>query len=330
MNLSRRLFAGSLLAGAASAQEFHARITNLTAAGQVSNPYGLRLGPDGDLYICEIGAHRISKLNLKTKQFTVVLDGQKEPYDLRFDQNGLLYFVDMPAHQVLSLDLKTRKLTVVAGTGSPGFGGDGGPAVVAQLKQPHSIAFNGPGELLICDIGNHRIRAVDLVTGLISTFAGTGEPGTMEDGAARAGAPLNGPRAMDFNKQGSLYIALREGNRVYRLDPKTDRFRHVAGTGEKGYSGDSSDARRARLSGPKAVCCAADGSIYLADTESHTIRRISTTGIITTVAGTGVRGDGPLGDPLQCRLSRPHGVFAAPDGRVFIGDSEANAVRQIA
>ena len=319
-----------MLAGAASAQDVHARITNLTTAGQVSNPYGLRLGPDGDLYICEIGAHRISKLNLKTNALTVVIDGQNEPYDLRFDQKGVLYFVDMPAHQVRSLDLKTRALTVVAGTGRPGFSGDDGPATAAQLKQPHSIAFNGSGELLICDIGNHRIRAVNLVTGLISTFAGTGEAVAMEDGAARASAPLNGPRAMDFDKQGSLYVALREGNRVYRLEPKTDRFQHVAGTGEKGYGGDGSSARLAQLSGPKAVCCASDGSIYLADTESHTVRRISNMGIISTVAGTGVRGDGPLGDPLQCRLSRPHGVFAAPNGRVFIGDSEANAVRQIA
>ena len=118
---------------------------------------------------------------------------------------------------------------------------------------------------------------------------------------------------------------LREGNAVYRIE--RGRFRHVAGTGEQGHTGDGADARQAKLSGPKAISCAPDGIVYIADTESHTIRRIDANGVITTVAGTGERGDGPEGDPFKCRLSRPHGVYADRGGSVFISDSEANRIR---
>lgn len=332
--MNRRTFTAALMAQMARAQGKRERIENLTAAGAVNNPFGLRKGPDGDLYICEIGNHRISKLNLQTHALITVIGGLKEPYDLRFDARGTLYFVDMPAHQVLSLDAITGKAKVVAGTGSAGFSGDDGPAVEAELKQPHSIAFDRAGRLLICDIGNHRIRMVDLGSGKISTFAGTGEAGATKDGAKREGTPLNGPRAMDFGQDGALYLVLREGNRVYRLDAKTDTYRHIAGTGEKGYEGDGGDARLAKLSGPKAISCAADGAIYIADTESHTIRKISAAGAIETVAGTGKRGDGPTGDPRQCGLARPHGVFSGgafgyTSGAVFIADSEANQIRRI-
>ncbi len=325
--MRRRTFTLALMAQAANAQS--ARIENVTAAGAVNNPYGLRIGPDGELYICEIGNHRISRLNLQSRKLTTVIDGQKEPYDLRFDARGTLYFVDMPAHRVLSVDAGTGKAKVVAGTGTAGFSGDGGMAVEAELKQPHSIAFDGAGRLLICDIGNHRIRMVDLRSGRIWTFAGTGEAAATKDGAKREGTPLNGPRAMDFGADGALYLVLREGNRVYRLDARSDTYRHIAGTGEKGYAGDGGDARLAKLSGPKAISCAADGAIYIADTESHTIRKISPAGAIETVAGTGKRGDGPAGDPKQCALARPHGVFADTSGVVFVGDSEANQIRRI-
>ena len=329
VTVSRRIFIGALAALSARSQVRDRRISDLTEKGAVNNPYGLRTGPDGALYICEIGNHRISRLDLQSRKLTTVLDGQKEPYDLRFDRNGILYFVDMPAHQVRALNLQTGGVTVVAGTGEPGFGGDGGPAAQARLKQPHSIAFNPEGRLLICDIGNHRIRMVDLSSGTISTFAGTGEQGATPDGAPRKGTPLNGPRALDFGADGSLYLVLREGNALYCLDPKKDSYRHVAGTGEKGYTGDGADARTAKLSGPKAICCAGDGSVYIADTESHTIRQISRKGIISTVAGTGMRGDGPIGDPLKCGLSRPHGVFVDKSGTIFIGDSEAHRIRKI-
>ena len=196
----------------------------------------------------------------------------------------------------------------------------------AQLRQPHSIAIDGKGRLLICDIGNHRIRSVDLSTGRIETFGGTGERQPTPDGAAVTGTPLNGPRTIAVDAAGHLFLALREGNAIYRIDRDTGRIHHVAGTGQQGYAGDGGPAGRAALAGPKGLACAA-GTLYVADTENHVVRRIDLgSGIITTVLGTGRRGDGPEPDPLQCALSRPHGVHAA-GGNLYVGDSEAHRIR---
>jgi DNA-binding beta-propeller fold protein YncE len=313
---------------------------------QVNNPYGLVTGPDGALYICEIGNHVVRRLDLKTGKLTVAAgSGEKgysgdggpataaklnEPYEVRFDADGNMYFVEMQNHVVRRVDRKTHIISTVAGTGAPGFSGDGGPAVKAQFRQPHSIAFDKTGGLLVCDIGNNRIRRIDLKTGLIDTFAGTGEKNPTPDGAPLAGTPLNGPRAIAVDDQGNLYVALREGNAIYKIDLESKRISHIAGTGEKGYTGDGGPAVAAKLSGPKGVSLAPGGALYIADTESHTIRRIDLkTGIITTVVGTGERGDGVDPDPLKCKLSRPHGIFVDSKGVLFVGDSENHRIRRL-
>jgi DNA-binding beta-propeller fold protein YncE len=316
------------------------------AKAGINNPYGLAIGPDGALYFCEIGNHRVRRLDLKTNLIsTVAGSGQKgyagdggpalaaamnEPYEVRFDRGGNMFFAEMQNHVVRRVDAKTHAITTVAGTGVAGFSGDGGPAVKAQLRQPHSIAFDPQGRLLICDIGNLRIRRVDLETGAIETWAGTGERKPTPDGAPIAGTPLNGPRAITVDPDGNLYLVLREGNAVYRMDPRAGKIFHIAGTGETGYDGDGGPAKLARLSGPKGVAWAPGGSLYLADTESHTIRRIDLkSGTITTVIGTGQRGDGPDGDARQCRLSRPHGIFVGSTGAVYVADSESHRVRTL-
>ena len=109
---------------------------------------------------------------------------------------------------------------------------------------------------------------------------------------------------------------------------KAMTLHHLAGTGESGYDGDGGPAQHALLSGPKGIAVGPGGGVYIADTESHTIRRIDQkNGTITTVVGDGTRHDGPDGDPLQCGLARPHGVYVDPQGRVYIGDSENHRVR---
>jgi sugar lactone lactonase YvrE len=311
---------------------------------RINNPYGLTMGPDGALYFCEVDNHRVRRMDLKTHQLSAVAGNGRpgysgdggpaqsaslnQPYEVRFDPAGNMFFVEMQNHIVRRVDARTRIISTVAGTGQPGFGGDGGPADKAQLRQPHSIAFSTDGSLLICDIGNRRIRRVDLSSGTIDTFAGTGDAAPTRDGAPVAGTSLNGPRALTTDSAGNIYLALREGNAVYRIDAQDHRLHHIAGTGEQGYTGDGGPARLAKLSGPKGIAYAPDGSLYIADTESHTIRRIDLkTGIIQTVAGTGERGDGPDGDPLGCRLSRPHGILVDPAGVIYIGDSESHRIR---
>jgi len=264
-------------------------------------------------------------------------DGQKateaslnEPYEVRFDRQGNLYVVERMNHVVRLVDARTGLIRTVAGNGKAGFSGDDGPAVSASLHEPHSIQLDGKGNLYICDIRNHRIRRVNLQSGIITTFAGTGERAPTPDGAKITGTPLNGPRALDFDKQGNLWLALREGNAVYKLDLKRGRLHHVAGTGVQGFSGNGGLAKLATLSGPKGLSVGPNGNIYLSDTESHSIRMINVRKqTLELIAGTGDRGDGPEGDPKSCKMSRPHGVFAASDGAIYVGDSEAHRVRVI-
>ena len=312
---------------------------------EVNNPYGLVIGPDGALYFCDLDNQRIRRLDLKTRRTTVVAgNGQRAyggdggpataaalnmPHEIRFDAVGNMYIAERDNHVVRKVEAKTGIISTFAGTGMPGFSGDGGPAARAQLRQPHSIAVDPSGKLLICDIGNHRIRQVDFSTGMIETYGGTGERQPTPDGTPVKTAPLNGPRTMSFDGDGNLYLALREGNAIYRIASKAGTIHHLAGTGEQGYSGDGGPARLAKLAGPKGLAHGG-GRLYVADTESHVIRSIDlATGVITTVLGTGRRGDGPEPDPLRCALSRPHGVLVGPDGVLYVADSEAHRIRVV-
>ena len=310
---------------------------------EVNNPYGLVIGPDRGLYFCDLDNQRIRRLDLTTHRTTIVAgNGQKGysgdggpatdaslnmPHEIQFDSAANLYIAERDNHVVRKVDAKTGVISTFAGTGASGFSGDGGPATRAQLRQPHSIAVDPAGRLLICDIGNHRIRQVGLSSGIIETYGGTGERQPTSDGAPVKRTPLNGPRTIAINRDGDLYLALREGNAIYRIARNTATIHHVAGTGEQGYSGDGGPARAATLAGPKGLALAR-GRLYVADTENHVVRLIElATGIITTVLGTGQRGDGPEPDPRRCRLSRPHGVFVDSAGILYVGDSEAHRIR---
>lgn len=316
------------------------------AAAQINNPFGIARGPDGALYLCDTDNHRIRKLTPDGKIQTVAGTGERgwsgdggpalsaklnEPYEVRFDKSGAVFWVERMSHTVRKLDPATGVITTVAGSGEMGFGGDGGPATKAKMNQPHSISFDAAGDLYICDILNHRIRKVDMKSGVISTFAGTGEKKTATDGSKFAGAPLFGPRAMDFDKNGQMWLALREGNALYRLDLSAGTLHHVAGAGGKpGFAGNGGPAKAATLGGPKGVSIDAKGKVYFADTESHSIRYFDpTTDTVDVLAGTGQKGDGPEPDPLKCKMGRPHGVFVDTDGSILIGDSEAHRVRRV-
>jgi sugar lactone lactonase YvrE len=315
------------------------------SATQVNNPYGIVFGPDGAIYFCDLDNQRIRRFDPRTKQVTTIAgsgtrgysgDGGPAvqgslnmPHEIQFDRQGNLYIAERDSHVIRKVDARTQIISTVAGTGVAGFSGDDGPAVTAQLRQPHSIVFDRDGTLLICDIGNHRIRRLHLDTGIIETWAGTGQPADTPDGAPVAGTPLRGPRTMAMAANGDLYLALREGNAIFRIDARTKTLHRVAGTGEQGFTGDGGPALAAKLGGPKGLAWA-PGQLFVADTENHAIRRIDlTTGLISTVLGTGARGDGPETSPAECRLARPHGLLADPSGGLYVTDSEAHRIRKL-
>jgi hypothetical protein len=312
----------------------------------ISQPFGICTGPDGALYVCEVGCHVIRRVDLQSGMMTTVAgcgrrgyagDGGpaaaselNEPYEVRFDSRGNMLFVEMQNHVVRKVDAESGMISTLAGNGTPGFSGDGGPATAAQLNQPHSIVLDNEDRLYVCDIRNHRIRTVDPVTGHIATFAGTGEQSATPDNAGFAGTPLNGPRALEFDGNHALYLALREGNAIFRMDLHERTLQHLAGTGRSGYTGDGGPAKIAQLAGPKGVSLSKTGDLYFADTESHTVRVLrKSSGIVETVIGDGTPGDGPDGDPLRCRLNRPHGVFVSADDWLYIGDSNNHRVRRL-
>jgi sugar lactone lactonase YvrE len=316
------------------------------ASAQLADPNGIARGPDGALYICDTMNHRIRRVALDGKIATVAGNGEKgfagdggpalaaklnEPYEVRFDRLGNVYWVERLNHCVRKLDIKSGVISTIAGTGASGYSGDGGPAAKAQLSEPHSLSFDRADDLYIADVRNHRVRKVAMQTGLITTLVGNGKREPTPDGATLSDAtPVAGPRALDFGADGSLWLALREGNAVYRLDLTSGTIHHIAGTGKKGSSGDGNLAKNATLDGPKGIAVGPAGTVYVVDTENHVIRAIDPkTGIIVRVAGTGIAGDGPESDPLNCALNRPHGVFVDRDGTFFIGDTLTNRVRMV-
>jgi sugar lactone lactonase YvrE len=312
----------------------------------VNNPYGVVVGPDQALYFCEVDTGRTRRLDLTSGRLTTFAgNGDKAyagdggpalqasfsaPHEIRFDASGHLFVVERDAHVVRRVDARTGITTTVAGTGEAGFSGDGGAATAAQLRQPHSIAFDAGGDLLVCDIGTQRLRLVATRDGTIRTLSGTGEREPTPDEGPLAGTPLRGPRSIDTDDQGNAYLVLREGNAVFRLDLAAGRLQRIAGTGTTGYTGDGGPALSATFNGPKGIAySAADRSLYIVDTENHVIRRMNLeSGLIETVLGTGQSGDGPDGDPLTCRLARPHGVYVH-QGVVYVTDSESHRVRAI-
>lgn len=352
MRLLQRLipitFALGLLASAARAAGTVEVLVGRGAPGEagrivLKNPFGVLRAPDGSLWWCEYDGHCIRRLTPEGRLVTVAGTGEpgysgdngpataarlNQPHEIRLDREGNCFVSDMRNHAIRRIDRLTGDITTVAGTGKPGYSGDGGPATQATLSQPHSLQFDPDGHLLVGDTGNHVLRRVDRGTGVITTLAGTGKPGPTPDDAPLAGTPLNGPRAIDFDAQGRLWLATREGNQLFVIDPATRRIRRVAGTGQKGPAGDNGPALDARLTGPKGVTVLpgradSPAGVVLVDTESHTLRRVEpASGRIERILGTGAKGDAFHPDPLLCPLARPHGVGIEPDGSLLVGDSE--------
>ena len=219
-------------------------------------------------------------------------------------------------------------ITTIAGTGEQVYGGDGGPAVRAQLNWPYGVAVDSAGNVYISDLFDHRIRRVD-TRGTITTIAGTGKQGYSGDGGPAVKAQLANPQGVAVDGAGNVYIADRSNSRIRRIDTE-GMITTIAGTGAKGYSGDGGPAVGAELNWPFGVALDRTGNLYIADSNNHRIRRVDTTGVINTIAGNGelgYSGDGALA--VHARLFQPSGLAVDDAGNLYFADAPNQSVRRV-
>jgi DNA-binding beta-propeller fold protein YncE len=338
---------------AGTGKKGHTGDGGLAAKATMSEPFHCELDGKGNLYVAEATNHCIRKINLKSGIITTVAgNGKKgytgdggqatdatfnEPYAVVVDKDDNLFIVDRLNAVVRKVDGKSGVVSTVAGNGKKDFAGDGGKGTAASLREPNDCILDGKGGLLIADVGDWRIRRLDLSTGVITTFAGTGRakfPPKMKIDRAKCGdggpadkAIVVGARAVCIDGKGNTFICEREGSAVRKVDAK-GIITTIAGTSERGYKGDNGPAKDAVFDGPKGIRCDAAGNIYVVDCENHCIRKIDAKSmIVTTVAGgkKGTGGDG--GNATKAAMDRPHGCIIDAAGTIYIADTNNHRVR---
>ena len=323
-------------------------------AAQLNYPVGVAVDGSGNLYIADLGNHRIRKVDAAGVISTVAGAGStgesgggfggdggpataaqlRSPAGVALDGAGNLYIADALNNRIRKVD-SAGTITTVAGAGTEGFGGDGGPATAAQLYRPAGVALDGAGNLYIADFGNNRIRKVD-AAGVISTVAGAGSTGESGGGFGGDGGPavaarLYLPRGVALDGAGNLYIADLLNHRIRKVDA-AGVISTVAGagsTGESGggFGGDGGPAVAARLNFPVGVAVDGSGNLYIADTDNDRIRKVDAAGVISTVAGGGYGGDG--GPAVAAQLNWPFDVALDGAGNLYIADWLHNRIRKV-
>ncbi len=304
------------------------RVAKEPDPARVNEPFAVAFDAAGRMYGVEYTrGNRLFRVG-KDRTVEFVAEGFHGLHDVAIGRNGLVFLADTFNHRICGFDPATGAVSVVAGTGTAGFGGDGGPAAAATFNQAYcgSLSPDG-GSLLVADLMNARLRRIELESGRVTTVAGNGEKGKPLDGAAPLKTPLAGPRAACEAADGTIYLALREGNAVVEI--KEGRVRTVVNaSGRSGYAGDGGQAREALLAGPKYVSLDRRGRLLIADTENHCIRRYDPQkGTIATVAGVPTKAGASIGaDLLATQLARPHGCCLDPAGRLVIADSDNDRI----
>lgn len=326
------------------------------AAALLNQPYGLALDPAGNLYIADLGNARVRRISPSGTIQTVAGGGQTvpggnvtapavnvqllQPRNVAVDSNGALYVSDFAAHTVYKLS-PSGILSTFAGNGNAGFSGDGSTPVLAQLRAPAGLAIDGAGNVYIADSGNNRIRKVS--SSAISTvFSVAGPTGV----AISAAGTLYIASSTYFGTQlkaiggvaPCMDVALDQAGNVYATEGQFVRkmatssaVMLVAGSGASRYfGGDNGPATSARLHNPYAVTADNDGTLYIADSANHRIRKISPAGTISTLAGTGEAGSkGDNGPAAAAQLNGPLGVAVDSSHNVYVADTGNNALRRI-
>jgi sugar lactone lactonase YvrE len=251
---------------------------------------------------------RTFRLGSVTARAPVAAADVEEPFAVAVDADGSVLIADRAANRIW----RVRP-------------GSAERASIAEVREPIDVAVGPNGHVYAVSAN----RIVRISAGAVTTVAGTGERAFSGDGGPATQATLNAPDSLAFDGAGNLYVAEYE-NRVRRLDASTGTIATVAGTGAEGYGGDGGQATAAVISHPHGLAVAVDGTMFIADTWNHRIRRVDTAGVITTVAGTGAEGDGGDGGPATRALfNDPVHVALGPDGSLYVTDGSNNRVRRI-
>ena len=249
------------------------------------------------------------------------------------DSMGTVYIADTFNHRIRRVDAASGLISTLAGTGPPRFNGDNGPADKAGLNEPVALAVDErAGRLYIADLANYRVRALELSTGRIITYAGSGSSDYDGDGQPAAQAGLSGPSGLALDTEGNLYISDTFSGRIRRVDAQSGGIMTVAGDGtEYRYQGMPKEFSTS-LARPAGIALAPDGKLYITDSDNHLIRMWnSTSKIITSVAGKGIPeffGDG--GPANHCGLNYPFGVALDSAGNIYIADTFNHRIRMMA
>ncbi|MEE8259756.1 MAG: SMP-30/gluconolactonase/LRE family protein [Nitrospinaceae bacterium] len=303
---------------------------------------GVAVDSEGNLFISHRSKNRIRRVGKDGVITTIAGNGTAGfsgdngpalkaafnfPAGLCLDQAGNLYVADRNNHRVRRIDT-LGIVTTVAGTGTPDWGGDGGPAVEAHLNYPSDLICDGKGNLYISDRSNNRIRKVD-ARGTISTVVGLGLPEFGGDFGPATDAFLKYPFGIDLDQKGNLYIADRGNNRIRKVDTQ-GIITTVAGDGTHFFAGDYGPATRASLAYPTDVVVDDRGTLYIADRNNNRIRKVDSLGILTTVMGIGkyeYNGDNEIASETTLHL--PFALALSPDGKLIIVDRNHFRVRSM-
>ena len=310
------------------------------ATAQLDQPRGVAMDAAGNLYIADGNNYRIRKLATNGIITTVAgtgmagYSGDNGPavsaqlaYQLSVAVNaaGELFIADSFNHRIRKV-AANGIITTIAGNGFPGYSGDGGPAMSAQLNNINGVAVDAAGNLYIADYGNYRIRKV-AANGIISTIAGTGAPGYSGDRGPAVGAQVSTVWGMTLDAAGNLYFADYLNHRIRKI-AVNGVITTVAGSGFYGYSGDGGPAVSALLAYPSGVALDGPGNLYIVDSDNHLLRKVDTNGVISTIAGNGYPGySGDGGPATMAQLSTAWGAVLDAAGNIFIADSGNNAIR---
>jgi trimeric autotransporter adhesin len=317
----------------------------IATSAALSYPRGVATDASGNIYIVDAGNDRIRMVTKSAGIISTVAgtvsygysgDGGiatsaklYSPEGVAIDASGNIYIADTGNSRIRIVTKSTGIISTAAGIGSPGYSGDGGIATSAALNYPYGVAIDASGNIYIADADNYRIRMVTKSTGIISTVAGTGSSGYSGDGGIATSAALSYPYGVAIDASSNIYIADTHNHRIRMVTKSTGIISTVAGTVSYGYSGDGGLATSAALNLPRGVAIDASGNIYVADAGNNRIRMVTkSTGIISTVAGTGSYGySGDGGLATSAALNYPYGVAIDASGNIYIADTHNHRIR---